>query len=329
MKAFVTGGTGAVGREFLPKLLNEGWEVAALTRDPAKPGLSQHERLTYLAGDLDSQETIARLFATSARYDVVFHLAASLDYFGKIEKLMLTNAGGTANMVRFAKHVGARRFVYASSVEAAGAFALADVPVPVAKNNPPVSAYGASKVVAEKHVLTLVNEGISAICLRLGNVYGPGWNNFIIEYARDLLNRGRLWEYLPLFGCRYISPVHNDDVAAGLLASVTCSYSGIVNLVGQAATAEEIFRCCADAMGVRFTCGRKKPLDWLFVNFLTHIARRFDSVGYMMAPMWPRIHRGFSMGESSRLLDWSPHWCLRDGIRQTLTWAKDHKLLSF
>jgi nucleoside-diphosphate-sugar epimerase len=329
MKAFVTGGTGAVGRAFLPRLLRQGWEVKALTRDPAKPGLLRHERLNYLAGDLDSQETIAALLTTPAHYDVVFHLAASLAYFGSLKRLIATNAGGTANMVRFARHAGARRFVYASSVEAAGSFTLSETPAPAGRTNPAVTGYGASKVIAERHALALWNEGIPAICVRIGNVYGRGWKNIIIEFASNLLNRGMLWEYLPVLGHRYLSPVHNEDVADGLLAAAACSYSGIVNLVGEAATIEEILHWCADAMGVQFTCGRKKPFDAFYAHYIPRCFHWTNSFAYLVAPRWPRVHRGFAMDESSRRLAWSPRWPLPEGVRENLKWAKDNGLLSF
>jgi UDP-glucose 4-epimerase len=334
MKAFVTGGTGMVGRVFLPRLVAEGWEVTALTRDPQKAGLPRHERLTYLAGDLSDSATVERLLAQPARHDVIFHLAASLDYFGKLDRLLATNAGGTAAMVRFARHAGARRFVYASSVEAAGAFRRSEIPAPPEKTGRPLTAYGASKVVAEKYALELGREGIAPICLRIGNVYGPGWANFVVELAQNLVNRGSLWEYLPLYGERYWSPVWNDDVTDGLLHVATGTQTGIENLVGQAATVEEMFHFCADAMGVPFSSGRRKLSDSFYVCLQAN-GKRWLNIGhgseydYLLTPSWPWVHRCCGMEDSSRRLGWEPRMSLREGIRQTLLWARSAGLLQF
>lgn len=333
MRAFVTGGTGVVGRTFLPKLVAAGWDVAALTRDPARSGLPKHERLNYISGDLADATAMGRLFEVPSQYDVVFHLAASLDYFGPLEQLIATNAGGTAAMARFARHVGAKRFVYASSVEAAGAFRIAEIPAPPERTSRPLTAYGASKFVAEKHALDLLRDGITPICLRIGNVYGPGWVNFVIEFAQALISRSALWEYLPLYGNRYWNPVWNDDVADGLIAAAGSTNTGIENLVGQAATVEEMFHFCADAMGVPFSSGRRKLSDWFHVNLRSHMTRWVigagGEFGYLMAPDWPRLHRCCGMEDSARRLGWGPRMPLREGIRQTVLWARSTGLLQF
>lgn len=333
MKAFVTGGTGVVGRTFLPKLLAKGWEITALTRDPQKSGLLRHERLGYLAGDVANNATIERLLAAPAYYDVVFHLAASLDYFGPLEQLLATNADGTAAMTRFARNAGAKRFVYASSIEAAGAFRLAEIPASPEYTSRPLTAYGASKIVAEKYALDLKRDGIAPICLRIGNVYGLGWANFVLDFAQALLNRGVLWEYLPLYGDRYWSPVWNEDVADGLIAAANSMHTGIENLVGQAATVEEMFHFCADAMHVPFSSGRRKLGDWFYVNFRSRVSRWLtghgNEFGYLIAPVWPRVHRCFGMDDSAQRLGWRPRMPLREGIRQTLLWARSTGLLQF
>jgi nucleoside-diphosphate-sugar epimerase len=331
MRAFVTGGTGVVGRTFLPRLLADGWQATVLTRDPLKPGLPRHELLNYVAGDLEDAATVETLFTRSEQYDVIFHLAASLDYFGKLDNLTRVNAGATETMARFARHSKARRFVYASSVEAAGSFRLGQVPAGPDSTGQPLTAYGMSKVVAEKRALALSSDGISCICLRIGNVYGPGWMNFVVEFAQALLNRGVLWEYLPMFGNRYWSPVWNDDVADGLMAAAESKYNGVANLVGQAATVNEMFHFCADALGVPFSSGSRRLGDWIHVNLRSYLLRllrgRGNEFGYIMTPIWPHVHRCSGMGKSVVALGWEPKMPLREGIRRNLAWAGENGLL--
>jgi UDP-glucose 4-epimerase len=329
----VTGGTGVVGRAFLPRLLATGWSVTVLTRDSQKLGLPRDPRVDYMSGDVSDEATVERLLATESTYDVVFHLAASLDYFAPLSHILATNAAGTAAIVRFARHVRAKRFVYASSIEAAGAFRLADVPSPPERESRPITSYGKSKLVAERHVLALEKDGIAPICLRIGNVYGPGWASFVIDFARAILSRGRLLDFLPVYGSRYWSPVWNEDVSAGLLVTASTRHAGIENLVGQAATVEEMFHLCADAMGVPLRVGRLRPGDWLYANLRAQTSRFLSrspgEFGYLLAPIWPRIHRCFGMEDSAKRLGWRPAMPLREGILQTLRWARSEGLLSF
>lgn len=329
MRAIVTGGTGAVGRAFLPRLLDDGWDVTALTRNPARPELPRHPRLSYHAADFEHPESLASLERNPPPCDVIFHLAASLDYAGDPTVLHRTNAGGTARMLAIARAAGARRFVYASSIEAAGSFTLGETPPPLGATRRALTGYGASKQAAEQLVTTA--DGISAIALRIGNVYGPGWFNFVIEFCRSILFRDRLLEYLPVYANRYWSPVHNDDVSAGLLAAAASLSGGIVNLVGEGATVGELFRLCADGLGVPFPALPRRPLDGFYVGLTSYwqrrIHRRCDTIGYIMAPSWPRIHRGFGMAESSRLLGWRPRMSLRCGIRENIAWARRGGLL--
>jgi UDP-glucose 4-epimerase len=326
MKAFVTGGTGMVGSVFLPKLLAAGWEVTALARDPAKPGLLRHERLVYHPGDVANPESMQQLLAAPPRCDVVFHLAASLDYFGPLPKLLAVNAEGTTALARFACAAGAKRFVYASSIEAAGSFTAREIPAQPGQNGRPLTSYGISKRAAEKIVLELSAQGVAPICLRIGNVYGPGWFNFIVEFARSILTRGRQWAFLPLYANRYLSPVWNDDVADGLLAAAAASHSGIENLVGPAATVEEMFRLCADTMSVPFVLARRRPADWLqicyYSRWLTKLTHQGGECSYLTTPVWPHLHRAFGMEASARRLGCRVPMPLREGIRQTLAWAR-------
>ncbi len=326
MKCFVTGGTGVVGRHFLRRLLSDGWSVTLLTRDPGKVRLPEGSKVDFFRGDLDSPETATALDAHRESYDTIFHLAASLDYFGSRETLFATNAGGTGRMARFARQTSARRFIHASSIEAAGSFALPEVPAETSRLGPPISAYGESKLAAEQPALALTHDGIPACSLRIGNVYGPGSFNFVVEFAHALLSRSRLHEWRAAFDDRYISPVHNADVTDGLIAAALGRQTGVFNLVGPAATVGEIFEITADITG---TPPRRPVLSWFDRRWIAqHVSRArvgmvpFDSVAYHMAPAAARPHRAFSMEASSRALGWRPAWTLRNGIRDTLLWAR-------
>lgn len=333
MKCFLTGGTGVVGRQFLPRLLAAGWHVTLLTRDPSKVRVPANAAIEFVRGDLDSPETIALLEKHPGRYDVVFHLAASLDYFGRREALFATNTNGTERMARFARRTGARRFVHASSIEAAGSHSATEIPSSPESLGRPISSYGESKLAAENAALALNGEGVSSCSMRIGNVYAPGNLNLIVEFGQALVQRTRLHEWRAAYGERYISPVHNADVSSGLLAAAAGKAIGVFNLVGQPATVDEIFRICAD---VTHTPWRQPPFNPFDRAYLAWQLRRvrsgrgeFNTISYLLAPRPPQIHRACTMAGTTAAFGWKPAHTLRSGVQATLHWAREQGFLSF
>lgn len=150
MKVLITGAEGSVGAALSPRLAELGHTVYTTdveTLDVTSRPQAQDAALTY-------------------RPDAIFHLAAAkhapdgeLDP-GQVAEL---NIGGTANMVHAAQLVGAKLIV-ASTCKACD----------------PETAYGASKLIAERITL---NAG--GVVVRFYNVRETGGNVF------------RLWESLP------------------------------------------------------------------------------------------------------------------------------------
>jgi uncharacterized protein YbjT (DUF2867 family) len=97
----VTGGTGTLGREVIPRLLEAGREVRVLSRDRRRDG----DGIWFLTGDL---ATGAGVEAAVARAEVVLHLAGS--FKGDEAK--------AATLVRAAARAGVRHLVYISVVGA-------------------------------------------------------------------------------------------------------------------------------------------------------------------------------------------------------------------
>lgn len=123
MRALVCGAHGAVGSRLVPELERQGWDVLPTDLETAD------------ITDVGSVQVAAEGFDP----DVIFHLAAwkeagagELDPAGTC----FVNVGGTANVVAAAMSVGAR-VVLASTCKAAD----------------PETAYGASKLIAERIVL--------------------------------------------------------------------------------------------------------------------------------------------------------------------------------
>jgi uncharacterized protein YbjT (DUF2867 family) len=109
MKALVTGGTGILGAEMVPRLIASGYEVRILTRRTAfTPPAGARAAL----GDLD---TGTGLDAAATRVDVIIHCASAtgkLSYRG----VKRTDVAGTTRLLDAAKRDGSPHVVYISIV---------------------------------------------------------------------------------------------------------------------------------------------------------------------------------------------------------------------
>jgi nucleoside-diphosphate-sugar epimerase len=106
--------------------------------------------------------------------DWIFHHAALISVPGSIEDPIgcyEVNVTGTLSVLEAAKHAGVRRVVLASS---AAVYGESTDPVSEEVAKKPQSPYASSKLAMEQ-VALLYNEvyGLSTVCLRYFNVYGP------------------------------------------------------------------------------------------------------------------------------------------------------------
>ena len=115
----VTGPTGTFGFGLIPLLQADDrvTRIAGIARRPFDPAAYGWTKLEYRRGDVRDAAALRDAFAGA---DVVVHLAFLVTGAASAEVLRAVNVDGTLNAFRAAAEVGARRFVYASSVAAYG-----------------------------------------------------------------------------------------------------------------------------------------------------------------------------------------------------------------
>src|SRR5262245_25596623 len=118
MKVAVTGATGVVGSHLAEALRQRGHEVVCLVRSPEKAKSLAAVGCTLVKGDLDDDAAV-RGFLDGAQ--IVHHVAGVVTAAGGGDgDFMRVNREGTARVAAAAKAAGAARFVYTSSLAAAG-----------------------------------------------------------------------------------------------------------------------------------------------------------------------------------------------------------------
>ncbi|HSO63994.1 MAG TPA: NAD(P)H-binding protein, partial [Ornithinibacter sp.] len=109
--ALVTGVTGYIGSRLVPRLLEEGWQVRALTRDAAKVAdRAWRDRVEVVEGDATSKETLDRALAG---VDVAYYFLHSMDGEGSFVE---RDRDLARTFGRSATDAGVGRIVYLSGL---------------------------------------------------------------------------------------------------------------------------------------------------------------------------------------------------------------------
>ena len=115
LRCLVTGATGYIGGRLVPRLLESGFVVRALARNPDKLAkVPWRDRIEVARGDLGDA---ASLDAAFKGVDVVYYLVHSMGF----EKDFATEERRAAqNVVAAARKAGVRRIVYLSGLHPEG-----------------------------------------------------------------------------------------------------------------------------------------------------------------------------------------------------------------
>lgn len=235
MKVLLTGATGYIGSAVTDHLVAAGHQVVALTRGAEpQPGRAWH---TQLVGDTADPASLAG--AVTPEIEAVIHLAppsGDADIDTAVIEALATPLRGTG-----------RPFVYTSGVWVLGATGDAQEVGEEAPTNP-IDIVGYRPRI-EQRVLAEAAEGVRAVVVRPGIVYGRGGGIPAI-----LVDRARLQgvpEYYGKEGVRWPT-VHVDDLAELFVAAVERAEAGTMwHGVADAATpVRDLARAAGRAAGV-------------------------------------------------------------------------------
>lgn len=212
MRAFVTGATGFIGSHFAEELLKRGYDVTCLARKTSDLRWLENLDLKVVYGDCSDKGSLLKVIPG---FDLVFHLAG-LTKAKHAKDLYEVNADGTENLINAVaeKNPGIKRFIYLSSLAAAGPSLNSD-PLKEDSEPLPVSEYGKSKLAGEKAVLVHKNR-IPVTIIRPPAVYGPRDKDMFILFK--MIKSG----FFLCWGKCYYSLIYVDDLVRGIIA---CSES--------------------------------------------------------------------------------------------------------
>jgi len=306
----ITGGAGFIGSNIAHALVARDESVRIL--DDFSSGRPQNlegivGRIEIVRGDLRDPDTVAQAVRG---VEIVLHQAALNSNPRSIKEPGPTNAvnvGGTLLLLEAARQAGVRRVVYASSSSVYGESPA----LPKTEGLPllPKAPYGVSKLAAELYcrVFTQVY-GLETVSLRYFNVFGP----------RQLPDS----EYaavIPRFLRRMLAgqpPVIYGD------GEQSRDFTPVANVVEANLLAAEAFKGIGDVFNV--ACGQTSTLNqlvaWLNAELGTHLFPTYEP------PRTADIRHSYaSIEQAEMILGYRPQLTVQDGLRETVTWFKEHE----
>ncbi|WP_437202478.1 NAD-dependent epimerase/dehydratase family protein [Planctomicrobium sp. SH664] len=328
IRAFITGGTGFLGRRLIRSLLQHDVRLRCLVRGSSDVASllgevppEKRRCVQLIEGDLMQPHTYEEHLEG---VDVVYHLAAALS--GCASGMFLNTVVPTRQLVECAVRSQVKRFVHVSSLGVYGTKTLSngsqlDETTPIDPLPHLRDPYTFSKIRQEEVVRQAAERyGLPTVIVRPGVIYGPGRS---LLTSRVGLSLGPL--LLRMGGSQQLPYTHVENCADAIkLAGIAAGTDGeIVNVV------DDHLPTGRQIVSLLRKSGQRVPTLWLprpLIGPLSSIYEWYSNwsegqlpaviTAYKSAAIWKPLR--YSNRKAKELLDWQPRITTEDGLRSTI-----------
>lgn len=196
MKLILTGATGFIGRNLAEYFLSQGVSVLALGRSRSKGRELESLGIPFTRADIRDPDQVCRAMPGGA--DCLIHCAGKMADWGTYDEFHTANVTGTRNIISACRKRDISRIIFIStpSVYFSGKDRYdvrESAPLP-----PRQFHYGKTKLMAEKLLLDLAQDGFHTMIFRPRAVYGPHDGTIVPRILKlaekkrfPLINNGR------------------------------------------------------------------------------------------------------------------------------------------
>ncbi len=319
----MTGATGFTGGHLAHALARRGYEVRALVRDAARARELERADIQLVVGDLQDRRAVARAIEDVR---VVYHIAALFRQAGvPASAYGAVNVEAVRDLVEAAAQARVARVVHCSSVAVHG-----DVEHPPATEDAPLRPgdyYQRTKVEGEAVArAAAARTGIELTIARPTGIYGPG-DRRLLKLFRGVARR--TWVTLGA-GDIFYHLTYVDDLVEGFrLCGEVPRAAGRTYILagGEVTTLNELVGMIAEEAHV---APRRVHLPvWPFwiagaVCEAICVPLRIDPPLYRRRVDFFTKSRAFDISRARAELGYAPQVGLREGIRTTLAWYREH-----
>jgi len=306
-KVLITGADGFIGSHLTELLLEQGYDVIALSYYNSFNNWGwldnlSHKHLTVVSGDVRDPHFCKHI---TVGIDIVFHLAAliAIPYsYVAPDSYVDTNVKGTLNICQAAKENGVKKVLVTSTSEVYGTAQY----VPIDEKHPkqPQSPYSATKIGADAMALSFYNAfNLPVVIVRPFNTYGPRQSaRAIIPTIISQIANGKkeimLGDLTPTRDFNYVK-----DTCNGFLALAKCDEA-----IGQ-----EVNVCSNYEISMRDTLELIAKIMNADVKFIEDKQR--------LRPKNSEVFRLW--GDNAKikaLTGFTPNYSIEAGLKETIDW---------
>lgn len=321
-KILVTGASGFIGTNLVGALIKKGYQVRTLIRDPDRASELKEMGADLIRGDVNNLESLNRgVFGV----DAVFHLAATLGYFGIPKELFFkTNVEGTKNILEacLANHV--KRFIHCSTTGVLGPHRGKSFDESQPYN--PTNIYEQTKCQGEIMAKDYLRKGLAVTIIRPAFVYGPHDRHNTFRIFKAIQNKRF---FIIGGGQNILQPTYIDDLVEGFLLCLDSprAIGQTYTLCGdQPVKLEYFISLIADNLNVKVPRIKIPVLvAAIAANVLDALSTifKFDPILTKGRLQFFTDNHSYSIDKAKKELNYRPKFGVKEGIEKTIKAYKE------
>lgn len=325
-RVLITGASGFVGYHLINEALKADLDVFAAIRKSSNLSHLNGLAINYTDLDYNDPDALQREIEEK-QYSYIIH-AAGVTRARTVEEYNKINAEYTFNLAKAAadSSVNLKKFVLVSSLAAIGPLSNIDEIITEDTLPKPITAYGASKLLAEEKLKTITN--LNYTILRPTAVYGPRDTGIFIFFKQ--LSK-RIEAYISRADQK-LSFIYVTDLAKACVNALTSGEKRAYNLSdGRAYSKYQL------GNETRHALKMKTFKFHISVNFMKIVASVAEKVSNLKgeAPILNREKLSeltavtwiCSIELAKKELGFNPQYDLHHGVAETISWYKQNKWL--
>ena len=331
MKILITGASGFIGSFIVEEALKQGFETWAAIRKSSSKEYLQDERIHFIELNLSSKAQLIEQLQPH-QFDYVVHAAGVTKCLNKADFRRI-NTEGTKNLVDalLDLQMPLKRFVFLSSLSVFGAI-KEQLPYDEIREDDipkPNTEYGRSKLEAERYIDS-IGSRLPYIILRPTGVYGPREKDYFMM-AKSIKQH---IDFAVGYQRQDITFVYVTDVVQAVFLALEKGETGRKYFLsdGQVYQSTTFSDLIHEELGRPWWLRITAPV-WVlrvvtfFGEYIGHMTGKVTALNNDKYNILRQRNWRCDIEPARRELGFEPKVQLKEGVKTTIQWYKDHKWL--